>query len=146
MSLAVENRWKSPEAVRAGETVLLVDDESSLRELAGCMLEQAGYRVLKAESAVQARQLWSAHDREIALLITDLTLPDADGVDLARGLQRGTPHLKVLYVSGYCPHLDSGNRALVEGVNFLQKPFGYQALVKATRNSLSQHTPEYAVG
>ena len=118
----------------AGETILLVEDEPILRELAHLILADAGYRVLEAERIEAAFSVWEEHAHEIDLLLTDMVLPGGlTGRELARQLQASKPTLKVIYSTGYSQDLlDSGD----EPVHFLQKPYPPETLIRTVRTCL----------
>ena len=110
-------------APRGSETILLVDDEPSIRDIAKIMLEAAGYVVMEASGGEEALSVVSANRGAVALLITDVVMPRMGGSELARRLQESYPRLKVLYVSGYTADVISHRGILEAGVNYLQKPF-----------------------
>ncbi len=108
-----------------GQTILLVEDEDAVREVARRVLAEGGYRVLCARDGHEARELI---DGPIDLLVTDVVLPKASGTDLAERLRSEIPGLRVLYLSGYTD--DVVLRAGVEkgSVPFVQKPFTAELL------------------
>jgi PAS domain S-box-containing protein len=118
------------------ETVLLVEDDVSLRSLARRALEMYGYRVLEASSAEAAIQATRAHGGPIHLLLTDTVMPGRSGPELVRVLTAERPDLKVLYMSGYTPEGILRHGLLQETVAFLQKPFTPDALVAKVRSVL----------
>ena len=119
------------------EMILLVEDEPALRSLAKKLLTQFGYRVLEAGSGPKALEIWAEHRDEIALLVTDLVMPDGmSGRALAEQLLALDPHLKVIYTSGYSAEIAGQNFPLQTGVNFLPKPFNPQALAEIVRRAL----------
>jgi PAS domain S-box-containing protein len=121
---------------RGTETVLLAEDERSVRELAARALESAGYRVHAASGGREALDLAARASGPIHLLVTDVVMPDLGGKDLAAALLRDHPALRVLYVSGY-PQDAVGAHGVVEpGVDFLSKPFTPGALLERVRASL----------
>lgn len=125
----------------AGETVLVVEDETIVRDAAVAALKQAGYQVLEAANASRAITLWEQSATHIDLLVTDLVLPgQINGVKLAEALQVRDPRLQVIYTSGYDPDTVSPNLAITPGVNFLPKPYDSQLLLGATRLCLT-HAP-----
>src|SRR5205085_5401487 len=103
-------------------TILLVEDEDPLRAVVARMLAQAGYRVLDARSPSEARQLFEQHKDDIALLLTDVIMPEMNGPALAQRLVAVRPQLRVLFVSGYTEELPvlgmPGGKS-----QFLAKPF-----------------------
>jgi two-component system, cell cycle sensor histidine kinase and response regulator CckA len=121
-----------PEEGRGGsETVLLVEDEESVRQLAREVLETGGYQVLEAPDGGQALQLAEQHAGPIALLLTDVVMPGITGPDLARRLGARRPELKVLFVSGYLERGAGGPGPAASP--FLQKPFTADVLAGKVR-------------
>ena len=120
-----------PVATGDGKTVLVVDDEDSLRTLAKRFLIRSGYNVLEAPSGAEALALVEGKKPDsIALLVTDLVMPGRiGGIELAERLKEKFPMLEVIYISGYSPDFRKSGSPLIEGVNFLQKPFKFQALL-----------------
>ncbi len=85
-----------------GETILVVEDEPVLRDLAQLILQDCGYRVLQAGSGVEALTVWQKHQGAIDLLLTDMIMPDGlSGNDLAESLLEHKPALKIIFTSGY---------------------------------------------
>src|SRR5690606_22063241 len=85
-----------------GETVLVVEDEVSVRELACSALQKRGYQVLKAENGPEAIGVWNRSKTPVSLLLTDMIMPcGMTGGELAKILQARNPQLKILYTSGY---------------------------------------------
>jgi CheY-like chemotaxis protein len=126
---------------QGSETVLLVEDEASVRELLRDTLERHGYRVVPAASGEQALERASAHRGPIHLLVSDVIMPGMGGPELASRLQPLHPELRVLHISGYTDDaiLRHGVR---EGLTaFLQKPFTLEALVRKTREVLDATRP-----
>ena len=132
-------------AIRDGtETVLLVEDEATLRNLAGSALERHGYHVLTADSAGAALKLWDERTAPVDLLLTDLIMPGGmSGRELAETLIRRQPGLKVLLTSGYSNELLPQRYNLQEGVNFISKPYHVSELAVTVRRCLDE--PEAAV-
>ena len=126
------------EAARGGtETILVVEDEPPVRDLVCKILKGAGYRVLSATTAVQALEVWQAHMAEIDLLLTDIVMPDGmTGRDLAEKVQAEKPGLKAIFTSGYSSDIVGKDFIIEEGVNFLQKPYLPQKLIRAVRKCL----------
>jgi len=120
-----------------GETILVVEDEPVLRDLAQLILQDCGYRVLQAESGVEALTVWQKHQRTIDLLLTDMVMPDGlSGKDLAETLVGDNPNLKVIFTSGY--NVDDLGIDLVKkiGSHFLQKPYSRFTVAKTVRDCL----------
>jgi len=132
--------WSTMAAVRGGsETILLVEDESSLRRALRATLSSFGYRVLESASGAEALEVWQQNAGEIRLLITDMMMPGGmAGRELADQILKQKPDLKVIYTSGYTREAESKELALEEGFNFLTKPFDAQKLARAIRKQLDQ--------
>jgi two-component system, cell cycle sensor histidine kinase and response regulator CckA len=120
---------------RGSETVLLVEDETGVRELIRDFLARCGYTVLEAMEVPDAFTLFDAHADKLDLLITDVVMPQMNGRVLAEQLLARRPRLKVLYMSGY-----TDDQILVHGVatgaGFLQKPFTPDVLARKVRDVL----------
>jgi CheY-like chemotaxis protein len=129
----------SSEALALGsETVLLVEDEDSVRELARELLTARGYTVLAAASAEEALSRYGRDSRPLDILVTDLVMPHMSGRELAKAFAALHPETKVLFMSGYSD-LTNGV-AEVEG-HFLQKPFTAASLLKKVREILNAVPP-----
>jgi two-component system, cell cycle sensor histidine kinase and response regulator CckA len=123
---------------RGSETILVVEDELSLRLLVSRVLERCGYTVLSAHSGAAALEVWLGHRDAIALLLTDVVMPEGiNGFELARRLQAEKQGLKVIYTSGYTARAGEGPD-LIEGVNFFQKPYSSRRLAQTVRSCLDQ--------
>ncbi|WFB37771.1 response regulator [Kiritimatiellota bacterium B12222] len=121
------------------ETILVVEDEECLLMMATLILEKFGYKVLKAASGPEAREVWKKHHQEIDLLLTDMILPGGKtGREIADEFKTLIPSLKVLYTSGYSKDFISEDFVLEEGVNFLQKPYEMKRLANAVRCNLDR--------
>ncbi|HEY3348957.1 MAG TPA: ATP-binding protein [Thermoanaerobaculia bacterium] len=123
-------------AAAANETILLVEDEESVRTLARRILVGHGYRVLEASGGEAALEAFRAHGARIDLLVTDLVMPDMAGTDLAARLNERHPDLRVLFMSGYTGDAAVRSGQLVQGRAFLQKPFTPAVLLRRVRDSL----------
>jgi two-component system, cell cycle sensor histidine kinase and response regulator CckA len=119
------------------ETILVVEDEPALRELVVNVLELCGYRILQAHTGVEALKVWEKHRNEIDLLLTDMVMPEGmSGRQLAEQLLAQDPGLKVIYTSGYSPGMAGKDIALMEGFNFLAKPYPPSRLANVVRECL----------
>jgi PAS domain S-box-containing protein len=116
-----------------GETVLVVEDETVILELACTMLEHLGYSVLAADSPEEAIDLADAHSGKIHLLITDVVMPGMNGRDLAVQLMQLYPDLRVLFMSGYTANVIAHHGVLDPGVHFMQKPFSMDDIAAKVR-------------
>jgi len=127
-----------PIVPRGNETILLVEDEASLRTLIQTILSNLGYRIVEASNGPEALVVWERHRGEVHLLLTDMVMPEGmSGMDLAKRLRVEAPELKVLYASGYSPEL-AGLCAAREGIDFLSKPFAPLKLAQTVRACLDQ--------
>ena len=130
-------------SVAAGhETILLVEDEVTLRELVRHYLQNQGYVLLEATSTEQALQISNSHSGPIHLLLTDVIMPGMNGRELAERISSARPELKVLYMSGYTENAIGHNGLLEAGLHLLQKPFTLLALKAKVREVLDTHTPQ----
>ncbi|MCA2217883.1 ATP-binding protein [Jidongwangia harbinensis] len=129
----------APEPVRSGghgETLLVVEDEAALREVAGRILSGAGYRVLTADGGVQALELAARHEGAIDLLVSDVVMPGMLGKELAERLVEVRPDTRVLFMSGYAQPVLASQGTLDPGVVLLEKPFTSADLLGAVRRRL----------
>jgi PAS domain S-box-containing protein len=120
------------------ETILLVEDDETVRGLVRVMLQRAGYRLLEAASGAAALQLSAEHAGPIHLLITDVVMPQMSGRVLAESLASLRPLMKVLYLSGYTDDAVVRHGVAGAGSSFLQKPFTNQVLTRKVRDLLDQ--------
>lgn len=123
---------------RGDETILLVEDEESVRMLAREVLEDCGYTVLEAASGAEAIPMCQKHDCPIDLLITDVVMPQMGGAELAKRLTAIRPQMRVLYMSGYTDNAIVHHGVLDAGTNFIQKPFSLNALAQKVRELLDE--------
>jgi len=137
---SIEERTPSAELVRGGtETVLLVEDETPLRNLVRTILERHGYRILEAGTGVEALQVWQEHRESIDVLLTDMVMPDGlTGHELAERVRAERPDLKLIYSSGYSHEVLRQDVILREGINFLQKPYAPRKLLQTVRDCLER--------
>ena len=117
-----------PTTVCGGETILLVEDEDDIRELATMMLEGRGYKVLAAADAEEALDIAENHASEIRGLITDVVMPRVNGLELANLLVPVIPGLRILFVSGHCKETVAPE-ALIANADYLQKPYRSETLL-----------------
>jgi CheY-like chemotaxis protein len=124
--------------IRGGkETILVVEDEPVLRDLAHVILRDCGYEVLDAGTGSEALQVWNTHNGQVDLLLTDMVMPDGmSGMELAQRLRDAHPDLRIIFASGYSmEELDTG--FIRQGrAQFLQKPYTHVTLPKVVRECL----------
>ena len=118
------------------ETILLVEDEPALREVTARMLKRNGYRVLIAADGAAAVEIASGHEGEIALLLTDVVMPNMLGREVAAEVSQLRPGIGVLYISGYAQPVLGAQGTLEPGVALLEKPFTEPGLLKKIREVL----------
>ena len=121
---------------RAGETVLVVEDDETVRAIVIAMLAALGYSVLKAETPDDALRLCADPSVRIDLLLTDMVLPHTEGTAIAQQARLHRPDLKVLLMSGYTEHAVLRRHALDQHTPFLQKPFTQAVLARKVRETL----------
>jgi signal transduction histidine kinase/ActR/RegA family two-component response regulator len=126
----------SDDLSQSTETILLVEDEEQVRELACRVLERSGYTVLTAPDAEAATAIADRHPGDIHLLLTDMVLPSVSGRELAARLGIHRPAVKVLYISGTSEGSISRHRLLQPGTEFLEKPFSLDGLLRKVRQVL----------
>ena len=124
--------------LRGNETILLVEDEESVRKFALRVLERQGYKVLTARDGDEALLICEQFKDPIHLMLTDVVMPGMSGHELAKRLKSLHPKMKVLYMSGYTDNTIVLHGVLAEGVNYFQKPFTVDALTKKVREVLEQ--------
>jgi len=129
---------RDPKPARGTETVLLVEDEDSVRALASRVLAEQGYAVLEARNGREALAVLDRPDHGIHLVLTDVVMPDMGGVELADRVAAAHPNVRIVYMSGY-----SEGDKLHPGVRsspypFLQKPFSPESLAIRIREALDR--------
>jgi PAS domain S-box-containing protein len=126
-------------AVRGGtETILLVEDEATVRGLAARVLAVYGYRVLEARDGAEAQQVARQSGLYLHLMVTDVVMPGISGLELARRLAPLRPKMKVLFMSGYTDDAITRKGVLGPDAAFLQKPFTPEVLARRVREVLDQ--------
>jgi PAS domain S-box-containing protein len=123
------------------ETVLVVEDESALREVARRILVRNGYTVLVAASGVEALDLAESHDGNLDLLLTDVIMPRMLGNEVAEKITANRPDTRVLYMSGYALPVLASQGSLDPGVSLVDKPFSEASLLKKVREMIDGPAP-----
>ncbi len=120
------------------KTILLVEDEVSVRELEAEMLRTVGYLVYEAADGVEAVEFADGYDGTIDLLLTDVSMPHMNGAQLREHIVRQRPEIKVLFASGYDENVALQEGLLAPHVDFLAKPFTIEALTDRVRRMLDR--------
>ena len=120
------------------ETILVVDDDPAILRICRSMLVQSGYQVLTSNDPINAIQQVKTHTGKIDLLISDTIMPHMNGKELKEAIDEFCPEIEILFMSGYTADIISSQGILVEGVNFLQKPFTRDRLHRKVREVLDQ--------
>lgn len=127
------------EKFQGDETILLVEDEDSVRQLAIDILENNGYKVIAAENGRHGLQLLQEFQGPVHLLLTDVIMSQMGGKEIAEKFQDFFPDAKTIFISGYTDDAISRYGILPEGMNFLQKPFEPQSLLQIVRQTLDKN-------
>ena len=120
--------------------ILLVEDSQMVREMTYDLLTGQGYRVLVAGAPDEARGIQDARGHEIDLLLSDVVMPEMNGLDLFHQLKRNWPKLKVLFMSGYSENVVTRQELLADSPNYIHKPFTSQALLARIHEILHETT------
>jgi len=134
----VDKKEKGEVFPRGGETILVVEDEGQVRNVAVQILERQGYKVLEATHGMEALWVCEQHKGPIHLLMTDVVMPGMGGRELAQRLEHLYPGLKVLYMSGYTENAIVHHGVLEEGLDYLPKPFTMDVLTRIVRKVLNK--------
>ena len=127
----------TPALQRGSETIMVVEDDATVRAIVLQVLNTHGYRIQQAVSGRSALDLWEQCHGEVDLLLTDMVMPGGvSGHDLAQQLLAKKPSLKVIYTSGYSAEVFRGDFVLPERVAFLRKPYRAEDLLTAIRQTL----------
>jgi two-component system cell cycle sensor histidine kinase/response regulator CckA len=120
------------------ETILLVEDEETVRDLSREVLESCGYTVLAATDGNDALKILEEKGNRISLILTDVVMPNMGGRELAEETKKRFSKIKLLFASGYDNESIVNQDALLKGTNFIQKPFTFDALAQKIRELLDQ--------
>jgi CheY-like chemotaxis protein len=120
-----------------GETVLVVDDEPGIRQIARRMLEAFGYRVLLAGDGAEAVAVYRAHQADIAIVVTDMMMPVMDGTATIQELVRLNPDVRIIGSSGLTTDANAAGAASARVISFLHKPYSASTLLTAIRTALA---------
>jgi len=123
---------------RGSETILIVEDDEDVRELTVRVLKMQGYRVLETSNGSDGLHVSGQEAGPIHLMVTDVVMPGMNGPELAKRLNPLRPEMKVLYISGYTDNAIVHHGVLEKGVNYIQKPFTVEGLVRKAREVLDR--------
>lgn len=118
------------------ETVLIVEDEEAVRAITARILRRQGYHVLTANSPSQAKQILAASGQSVAIMVTDVVMPESSGIQLYESVSEQYTQMKVLYMSGYPEASTTQQYRMPHGKPYLQKPFTFKALAAKVREVL----------
>jgi CheY-like chemotaxis protein len=121
---------------RGTATLLLVDDDEPVRKAVRRLLAGRGYSVLVAPGPREALDILGAHGDTVHLLVTDVVMPEMDGLRLAAKVRERYPRIKVLFMSGYTERVAAKGAALGPRDHFIQKPFTFLQIVDAVKRAL----------
>lgn len=131
-----EEEEKAQVVERGTETILIVEDEPSVRSAASEFLRMQGYSVLEAKDGLDALTVMQGHASPIHLVVTDVVMPNLSGGELAEQIRRIKPGIKLLFVSGYAGRTVLDHKVFCSGNNFLQKPYTLKDLAAKVREGL----------
>ena len=140
-SVASQAGSATPPPKSRGETVLLVEDDLAILANTQKILNRLGYTVMTASTPSEAILLAESLDVEIHLLITDVVMPEMNGLDLSMRLLSSNPKLECLFMSGHTAAVIADHGVINEGARFIQKPFTTKDLANKIRNTLDQRNP-----
>jgi two-component system cell cycle sensor histidine kinase/response regulator CckA len=129
-------RREPPKDLTGRGTVLLVEDEDAVRSFAARALGQRGYRVLEAATGTEALELFTSHNGDVDLVVSDVVMPEMDGPTLMKHLRSERPDVKIIFISGYAEDAFRRNLSDKEDFMFLQKPFDLKELAAAVKAAL----------
>jgi len=127
--------------LKGRETILLVEDEESVRKMALTMLKNLGYKVIEARDGEEAMMLADRHGGRIDLLMTDIVMPGINGRELSERLTGLYPSMKTLFTSGYTEDVIVHHGVVESHLNFIGKPYSLQGLAGKIREVLAPGRP-----
>jgi CheY-like chemotaxis protein len=118
------------------ETILVVEDDTGLRNIVTHVLESCGFNVISAASGDSALEYWGERKDQIELVLTDVAMPGMTGWELTERLHRERPELKVIFMTAHGGELKGRGKSLVKGINFVPKPYQVLKLARTVRDRL----------
>jgi CheY-like chemotaxis protein len=140
---AIRKEVLKEELPRGNETILIVEDEEEVRKLAGKILEKQGYSILETYNGDSALLVCEGRNGPIHLMLADVVMPGMNGSELAKLLKPLYPEMKILYMSGYTDNAIVRHGVLEKGVNYIQKPFTMEGLVRKVREVLDKESDKH---
>jgi two-component system, cell cycle sensor histidine kinase and response regulator CckA len=137
---------RRPDLPTGDETIVLVEDDSSVRAFAGRVLRMAGYNVLEADSPARGLELIEDDETRVDAMLTDIIMPGMNGCELAKRVWTKRPHLPVLYMSGYTDQVLREQDMSLDECSLLEKPFTASQLLGKIREVLGAKQEAVAVG
>jgi PAS domain S-box-containing protein len=122
------------------KTILIVDDEEMIRQLAQAFLQRMGYKTLSAINGKEAVEVYSKHEEEIDMIIMDIVMPEMDGKEAGMRIKRINPNAKILYSSGYTQDAEFLDSLQQESVPFLRKPYLLEDFFESVTDLLDTHS------
>ena len=141
----LEKETKPLSSSRGSETILVVEDESGVRELACAFLKVSGYAVLEAKDGLEALDVASQHQGKIDLVLADVVMPRMSGPDFLNRLKTIRPETKAILMTGYAEYSGSDSQQTSPQRQILQKPFSIASLVEKIREELSRESSKEVV-
>lgn len=136
----IEGAVASSESLQGTETVLVVENEQSVREVIADVLTMHGYRVLEARDGDDALRISGGHAGPIHLLVVDVVMPGTSGETLVSRVATLRPEIRTLYISGYTDEMVRQHGIIPASRSFLQKPFTVEGLARKVREALDAPT------
>jgi nitrogen-specific signal transduction histidine kinase/CheY-like chemotaxis protein len=127
---------------KGNELILIVEDESMVRNLVEQTLSEYGYQTITANGGRQALELLKMLDRQPDLILTDVTMPEMSGKEMAKIIKTKYPEIKICFMSGYSDSLITRKKLTDLGSGFIQKPFSVEILLSTIRNILDGNVPD----
>ena len=138
LSLLHETRSVSPiHTEQSKQTILVAEDDPTVREVIRGSLSYVGFEILEATNGLDALEIFQEHRDSIDLLLTDVLMPEMNGRQLAQRIHKQRPDIPVVYISGHSTHSITERGALLEGLNFLEKPFDKSDLIRKVQDALT---------
>lgn len=137
-NLGTKEKKEESDITGGDETILIVEDDDTVREMNGKILKKLGYNVLSAKDGSNAIEIFSENIDKISLLLTDVIMPGMNGKELAENILNQNPQLEILFTSGYTGDVIGKHGVLDENINFISKPYDTRQLALKIRSILDR--------